>query len=466
MSKEASIVGGISSPPQRCANFSVVIEPPPKRQRLTLASFDTLCGGHETIRDSDSATTRPLSTPEPSSPEPTERNPIARQDKSHLPKKLPGCRKLTTETPQPLTEPYRVQAVCNRIWDSQRDFPKCLACISRQIDSGGCKFASLRAFAIDSQSGGITSLTAPMFVDSAPFLGKRQREAIRSNVIAYSTPGTLADVEFIKSSIASTLTSVLAMELVHEVIFRDTGLTRRRREAGVRPVCDGCATTIFSGHFMCCICGREICLDCYSEWDDSEEIGWNNTDSCSKKRRHTKRQMVPFTLFERGELEKLIKDVKKFPRGKGAKRHEGCTVPRQKHEGYLPYFKVPVDEVTEQEFASLWALGQPIVVSECLKRFQMLWTPDHFIENYGKAKCMLVDCEKDKIITSTVGKFFAEFLSSDLKSPLKLKVCFRRTNSYDRIGHLPMILQKYFQICFLILRMPYHSQDIRDAKGL
>ena len=184
------------------------------------------------------------------------------------------------------------------------------------VSSGGCKFASIRAFPIDPETKQYTSLTNGMFLNSAPFLGQNQREATRTNTINYSIPGTSSDVEFIKSCIAPTLTSVLAIELVHEVIFRDEGLLRRRREAGIRPVCDGCATTIFSGHFMCCSCGREICLDCYSEWDDSEAFGRENVDSCLKRRRHTKRQMVPFTLFEEGELERLIKDVKSFPCGK------------------------------------------------------------------------------------------------------------------------------------------------------
>jgi len=330
-----------------------------------------------------------------------------------------AARSLTTETPHPPQEPFDVQGNCRPMQKKNRDYPMCMACISRQLSSGGCKFASLRAFSKN-------DFTRPMFVDSAPFLGRKQREAEREIEIAYSTPGTICDIALLRSNIAPTLISVLALELGHETVFRDDGLLRRRREAGVRPVCDGCATTIFSGHFMCCCCGREICLDCYSEWDDSLDVGWENVDSCSKRRRHTKRQMIPFTLFDRGELERLLKDVRSFPLGKDVSESIPPSFPRAQTEGYLPFAKVSVDDISEDDFQMLWRLGEPIVLTNCLQLFQMSWTPQHFIEKYDTVKCMLVNCKTDKTVVNTVGSFFRQFLSTDEpKKPLKLKVPFR-----------------------------------------
>jgi len=333
----------------------------------------------------------------------------------------PTPRNLTTETPHPLQEPFDVQGNCQAIGRKNRNYPMCMACISRQLSSGGCKFASLRAFSEN-------DFTRPMFVDSAPFLGRKQREAEREIEMAYSTPGTIGDIDFLRSNIARTLVSVLALELVHETVFRDDGLLRRRREAGVRPVCDGCATTIFSGHFMCCCCGREICLDCYSEWDDSLDVGWENVDSCSKRRRHTKRQMVPFTLFDRGELERLLKDVRSFPLGNDLSESVPPSFPQVQTEGYLPFTKISVEDISEGDFQMLWGLGEPIVLTDCLQRFQMSWTPQHFIQNYDNVKCMLVNCKTGKTVDTTVGSFFRQFLSNDEpKKPLKLKVHFTRS---------------------------------------
>lgn len=339
-----------------------------------------------------------------------------------------------------------------------------MACSVRKFSSGGCKFTSLRAFPIDPETKQYTSLTTGMFVDSAPFLGRKQREAIRTTTINYATPGTFSNVEFIKSCISPTLTSVLAMELVHEVIFRDEGLLRRRREAGVRPVCDGCATTIFSGHFMCCSCGREICLDCHSEWNDSEAFGWENVDSCSKRRRHTKRQMIPFTLFGKGELEQLIKDVKSFPRGRIEPVFQK-KFPRDQFEGCLPYIESSIDKITEEDFKSLWGLGKPLVISGCLDRFQIPWTPDHFIQNYANEQCLLVDCNTDKMIPSRVGKFFDEFLSTEPKQPLKLKVSLSLNSANGRTGPQLMISRKYSLNYSQILKMRYLSQPSLDEKG-
>ena len=326
-------------------------------------------------------------------------------------------RAIATDSPHRLQEPFTVQVVCRTTQTKNKSFPLCIACSTRQFASGGCKFASLRAFSNN-------DFTRPMFLDSAPFLGRRQREAERETEIPYSTVGTVDDLAFLRSSIAPTLISVLGNELVHETIFRDDGLLRRRREAGVRPVCDGCATTIFSGHFMCCCCGREICLDCYSEWDDSVDLGWENVDSCSKRRRHTKKQMVPFTLFERGELLRLLKDVKSFPLGKEVLGSIPRTFPRPQTEGFLPFIKTFVDDISESDFQSLWGLGEPIVLTGCLKGFKMSWTPEHFIQQYGNEKCMLVNCKTEKAVDTTVRSFFEQFHCTDeLKKPLKLKVC-------------------------------------------
>ena len=129
--------------------------------------------------------------------------------------------------------------------------------------------------------------------------------------------------------------------------------------------------------------------------------------------------MVPFTLFEEGELERLIKDVKSFPRGRNGHVYQK-KFPRDQSETCLPYTSCPVDEITEEDFKSLWGLEQPLVLKGCLDRFQLPWTLDHFIQNYGNEPCLLVDCNTDNMLPSTVGKFFNEFLSTDPKYPLKV----------------------------------------------
>jgi hypothetical protein len=376
----------------------------------------------------------------------------------------PRQRPVTTDTictHPSSTDPFRAQHACRTHQRKLKEFPMCMACIGRSFLSGACKFASLRTFpmSIDDQ---FMSLTEFKFLSSAPFQGRKQREAKRDVAIEYSTDGTQADVEFLKSCVAETLSSVLSTELVHETMFGEE-LLYRLREAGIRPVCDGCATTIFSGHFMCCCCGREICLDCYAEWDDSQDQGWETIDMCSKKRRHTKRQMVPFSLFRQGELDTLIKDVKAFRPRKSLKKWSGRRFDREDVDGHLTFVKAAVRNITEDEFACFWRRGQPIVLTGCLEQFQMSWTPDHFIENYGEQQCMLFNCESDQMITSTVGHFFEEFLSKGPKRPIKLKVS-PLFKSHCRIGLLQMTLQRFSLLYSPISRMHCPFPGIHDVK--
>src|SRR2546421_4696529 len=274
----------------------------------------------------------------------------------------PVQRVVTSEIPQPVSGEYIVQkGSCQSYERKRKSFPMCTACIQRKSNSGACKFRSLRAFPAKNK---IISSFTPMFIESAPLL----REANLDHVVQYSTAGSENDVEFIKACISPTFLSVLAMELIHETVHNGT-LVTRLREAGVRPVCDGCATTIFSGHFMCCVCGKEICIDCYGEWDDTIDFTWGRIDTCSKKRRHSKQQMVPFTYFRPGELRQLLVDVQGYRRNTSrAQLKPPKEVSKVMGEETLPFTNVDVDEMGEDDFKEIWGIGHPIVLTGCLKR--------------------------------------------------------------------------------------------------
>lgn len=315
-----------------------------------------------------------------------------------------------------------VQSRCQNQRKIQRDFPQCMACTSRQSFSGGCKFASIRAFKLKENATLATSLDTPIFLDDAPFTGRNQREATKNEDVTYSTLGSLEDVQFLRSSISGTLEKVVTSEVDFEDSFKET-LVRRRREAGVRPVCDGCATTIFSGHFMCCVCGRELCLDCYYEWDDSVEKGFENVASCSRRQRHHKRVMVPFTFAKEGEMQRILNEVRNSVQENGEVNLEK-DFSKAQTEGFLPFIKMDLKSIQEEDFRSLWSQGEPLVITGCLNNFKIPWTPDHFIENYGTQRCLLVDCNTESHITSTVETFFQEFPTLEPKRPLKLKVTY------------------------------------------
>ncbi|KAG2014131.1 hypothetical protein CC2G_010974 [Coprinopsis cinerea AmutBmut pab1-1] len=64
-----------------------------------------------------------------------------------------------------------------------------------------------------------------------------------------------------KRVIANALLPTLKQEREH---INATDLIRRTRESEVRVTCDTCMTSIFSSSWMCRLCGREACSDCFA----------------------------------------------------------------------------------------------------------------------------------------------------------------------------------------------------------
>ncbi|RIA86719.1 hypothetical protein C1645_320152 [Glomus cerebriforme] len=80
---------------------------------------------------------------------------------------------------------------------------------------------------------------------------------------------------------------------------------RKFPERKICQLCDYCQTTIFSGFWMCCVCGREYCLSCYEEWNDSDD-SLKETRKCSQKRHHYKEQLVPIYHYTKEEIVRLF----------------------------------------------------------------------------------------------------------------------------------------------------------------
>jgi hypothetical protein len=342
------------------------------------------------------------------------------------------------------------------------DFPMCNACSVRRVTAGNCKFATLRAFPyINGDNDNNINTTTPIFIDQRPMF-RLKREADRVPQITSSTHGEDKDIEFMKSCITDTLLAALEADTLFEASVKDK-LVRRRREARTRSICDGCATSIFFGHFMCCSCGKELCLDCYSDWCDSQEIGFENLDICGKARRHTKVHFVPFTFFKPDERETMMEKVKGFQK-KIVLLPQPNALPMKTTVESLPYAKPHVDHISEDEFQVWWGMRQPLVVTGCLERFSLPWTPEYFIEHYGAEICHLFNCETDEVITSTVGKFFEGFNSTEPQKPLKLKVYNPLCRTDIRIGLLPMTLHEHFLNYSTTLRTHCRFLDTRDER--
>jgi lysine-specific demethylase 3 len=71
------------------------------------------------------------------------------------------------------------------------------------------------------------------------------------------------------------------------------------------------------------------------------------------------------------------------------------------------------DEVSKGDsisvFAPIWQRGEPIVVTGCLERFKIAWTPEYFVEHYGEQTCLIIECQAGTNRRVTVGEFFNMF---------------------------------------------------------
>ncbi|CAE6469855.1 unnamed protein product [Rhizoctonia solani] len=103
--------------------------------------------------------------------------------------------------------------------------------------------------------------------------------------------------------------------------------------------------------------------------------------------------------------------------------------PTVSHHGRLDPASVPSHPVhhfsktlLEENFKPLWARGEAIVVQDLLSRFELNWSPEYFIAEYGEQRCMVVNCEDNKDKEMIVRDFFELFGKADREAGiLKLK---------------------------------------------
>jgi hypothetical protein len=77
-------------------------------------------------------------------------------------------------------------------------------------------------------------------------------------------------------------------------------------------------------------------------------------------------------------------------------------------------------------FQRSWSQGEPVVVTDIQHILQGRWTPEYFVEVYGREKITIVDCESEQQYKSTVADFFLSFgAAEERKQVLKLKVRYK-----------------------------------------
>jgi len=75
----------------------------------------------------------------------------------------------------------------------------------------------------------------------------------------------------------------------------------------------------------------------------------------------------------------------------------------------LPLRRFEDGELTEDNFPAIWALGQPLVVTNVASKFKIDWSPEYFIEKYGTQGCLIIECQTEVNKRIMVGDFFRDF---------------------------------------------------------
>ncbi|GAA5972817.1 hypothetical protein JCM11641_003956 [Rhodosporidiobolus odoratus] len=138
-------------------------------------------------------------------------------------------------------------------------YDKCHECTTRRTGYS-CLFRGVRSFPVD-QDGVPTA--DPVFLTSL------EDDDIPHFPTKYDRPFTLADAEILKTAAAENLIPWLKRELEHA---KRPDCAKMKRELAVTATCDGCASTMLCGSFICQRCGRELCLDCAKMLDAVEIV--------------------------------------------------------------------------------------------------------------------------------------------------------------------------------------------------
>ncbi|TBU33518.1 Clavaminate synthase-like protein [Dichomitus squalens] len=165
-------------------------------------------------------------------------------------------------------------------------FPRCTACI-RKASGETCRFQNLRYLLRDKNRKVIGTTFGEGQAHAAPTLVSPSE---------WNTTLGLGHIDRVKLTVAKALLPVMKQEKQHMQL---PNVIRRPRETGVRATCDACMTSIFSSSWMCRICGREACIDCYAyitEVADKRTPEPDLADVTASRQRERSSQRSPYFL--------------------------------------------------------------------------------------------------------------------------------------------------------------------------
>ncbi|KZT20654.1 Clavaminate synthase-like protein [Neolentinus lepideus HHB14362 ss-1] len=201
----------------------------------------------------------------------------------------------------------------------QDTFPRCVSC-TRRWAGDQCRFQGIRFFLKDDSPE--RKIVGISFVEhqkpDSPTMKFPEKWNVDLNP-QYTRR--------IKRTVAKALLPTLKEEQKH---LSMSGVIRRPRESDVRATCDTCNTSIFSSSWMCRLCGREACGECFEQVKELTQVAPGALDTevaaqqakrerhahvnpfflaCNKRTEHSASDFSPMSRFCKEELDAAIPEM-------------------------------------------------------------------------------------------------------------------------------------------------------------
>lgn len=183
--------------------------------------------------------------------------------------------------------------------DKYQKYPMCNSCKNVTSSNEPCRFRNMRAF----KKQKLRPIPYnPYFISTKT---QRNLDELKENV---GIPVlTLEEMKYVNESVRPFLKRELDEEIAY-INAHQPKVKKRMHALNDRHNCDYCYTSIFNLYFMCGICGKELCKNCYHfNWKIKERDELNRLTSCSTlyQQHHTKLSFVPLIKYNQADIEKL-----------------------------------------------------------------------------------------------------------------------------------------------------------------
>lgn len=196
-------------------------------------------------------------------------------------------------------------------------FPRCVSC-TRRWAGDTCRFQGIRFFLKDMQR----NIVGISFVESQKADSPTMDFPSKWNIDLQPS-----HTRRTKVTIARALLPTLRKEMEH---LSMPEIIRRPRESEVRATCDTCMTSLFSSSWMCRLCGREACAECFAQVKELtvDRPGANQAEiaeiqakrekhahsnpfflSCTRRNEHQAKDFSPMSRFCKKELREAIEEM-------------------------------------------------------------------------------------------------------------------------------------------------------------